>query len=259
MHYLPTQQHPCPPHVMSSPPPAITPITPYENDILMGRGGNNNMHSGNEALRELARQRVIEYTKADKKQKSNISVQLVAQVQAMTPAGRFLKKDPKSLTWKLVPNDLAREKASQCLRDAVAMLKKRQWEGSNEPEPSEEKFEDFEPLPITYGSASDSPLINMDIVTSNKRRRINPAQKAGARDDDTDDEATVNTQFSMPANMFAGILEKPQRYQRLVNAHTPLSPTGGTIVSEDQAFPHHELDALHYDDTNILADDFLVW
>ena len=266
MYYPPQRHQKCHHHStahyalqeMPSPPLTIAPITPHENDILMGRGGKNNIHSGNEALRELARKRVIEYTKADKKQKWKISVELVAQVKAMTPAGRFLKKDPKSLTWKFVPDDLAREKASQCLRDAVAVLKKRQRDDSNDPETSEEKLDDFEPLPMTYGSVPDNALINMEIITNKKRRRFDPAQKDEARDDDADDDGTVHTQFSIPVAVFAGILEKPQRYQRQVKAHMPLSPMGATIVSHDQAFPH-ELDSLHDDDANILGDDTFVW
>jgi hypothetical protein len=82
----------------------------------MGRGGKNNQHSGNEQLRDMARARADEYQAADKKGKSDISFDLVDQVT--TIGGRFLKR-------KLVPLDLAREKASQCLRDAVA-TKKRQ-------------------------------------------------------------------------------------------------------------------------------------
>ena len=36
-------------------------IEPHENDILMGRGGKNNQHSGNEKLRQIARKGCKQY------------------------------------------------------------------------------------------------------------------------------------------------------------------------------------------------------
>jgi hypothetical protein len=61
---------------------------PHENDVLMGRGGKNNQHSGNERLREIARERCEDYCAATKKGKSEISRELVRRVREMTPPGR---------------------------------------------------------------------------------------------------------------------------------------------------------------------------
>ena len=63
-------------------------IEPHENDILMGRGGKNNQHSGNEKLRELARGHCEEYQQSTKKGKSNISRILVQQVRELDPPAR---------------------------------------------------------------------------------------------------------------------------------------------------------------------------
>lgn len=62
---------------------------PHENDVLMGRGGKNNQHSGNEKLREIARDRVQAYCSASKKGKSEISRELVGVVRSLTPPGRY--------------------------------------------------------------------------------------------------------------------------------------------------------------------------
>mmetsp|Transcript_1579 Transcript_1579/g.2417 ORF Transcript_1579/g.2417 Transcript_1579/m.2417 type:complete len:322 (-) Transcript_1579:1424-2389(-) len=97
-------------------------IQPHENDILMGRGGKNNQHIGNEKLRQLARGQSENYQEASKKGKSNISRDLVKQVRSMNPPGRFLKKDSKTGAWEDVGDDIAREKTSQVLRDAVSIL-----------------------------------------------------------------------------------------------------------------------------------------
>jgi hypothetical protein len=48
-------------------------IRTNENDVLLGRGGNNYAHSGNEQLRRVALGRVGEYMLARKKQKAVIS------------------------------------------------------------------------------------------------------------------------------------------------------------------------------------------
>ena len=48
-------------------------IRTNENDVLLGRGGNNHSHCGNEQLRRIAHGRVGEYIVARKKQKAVIS------------------------------------------------------------------------------------------------------------------------------------------------------------------------------------------
>jgi hypothetical protein len=61
---------------------------PHANDVLMGRGGKNNQHVGNEKLRVIARKRCNEYQIASKKGKSTISRELVKVVRDMVPPGR---------------------------------------------------------------------------------------------------------------------------------------------------------------------------
>jgi hypothetical protein len=63
-------------------------IVPHENDVLMGRGGKNNQHVGNEKLRTLARVECENYRLASKKGKSYISRELVKKVREMLPPGR---------------------------------------------------------------------------------------------------------------------------------------------------------------------------
>ena len=49
------------------------PIRVNDNDVLLGRGGRNHEHEGNEQLRRIAHSRVREYERASKKQKAVIS------------------------------------------------------------------------------------------------------------------------------------------------------------------------------------------
>jgi hypothetical protein len=65
-------------------------IEPHRNDVLLGRGGKNNQHSGNEKLRDLSKVECEEYRVASKRGKSNISRGLVDQMKALSPAGRYV-------------------------------------------------------------------------------------------------------------------------------------------------------------------------
>lgn len=107
-------------------------MEPHANDILMGRGGKNNQHVGNERFRVLARQHSKRYRLASKKGKSSISRELVRQVRMLSPPGRFLKRNADTGEMEDVGDDVAREKASQVLRDAVAVTSPSQRDDPEE-------------------------------------------------------------------------------------------------------------------------------
>ena len=95
-------------------------IIPNSNDVLMGRGGTNNKHVGNENFRILAQRRSIQYASSSKQNKTQIHASLLLDVFNMRPPGRFIRKDRKSKEWIKVDIDEALEKASRTLREAVA-------------------------------------------------------------------------------------------------------------------------------------------
>ncbi|KAL7492078.1 hypothetical protein ACHAWT_001449 [Skeletonema menzelii] len=97
-------------------------IRPTSNDVLLGRGGNNYAHEGNERLREIALGRAREYGASTKSIKGIISGQVLQQVQET--GARFLKKiDYKADIWVEVDNEVAREKVCQVLRDQVSAIR----------------------------------------------------------------------------------------------------------------------------------------
>jgi hypothetical protein len=59
-----------------------------DNDVLLGRGGKNNQHPGNEKLRLMAIKYSSFYRAATKKEKPAISLLLVYLVQSTKPNGR---------------------------------------------------------------------------------------------------------------------------------------------------------------------------
>jgi hypothetical protein len=94
---------------------------PHENDILLGRGGNNNKHVGNEQLRVMALGRVQSYMNATKTLKTRMVNELVASVRSLDPPGRFLRQDSTG-QWFDAGNKFAKEKASQVFRDAMVKI-----------------------------------------------------------------------------------------------------------------------------------------
>eukprot|EP00580_Thalassiosira_gravida_P010453 CAMPEP_0201629718 /NCGR_PEP_ID=MMETSP0493-20130528/4284_1 /ASSEMBLY_ACC=CAM_ASM_000838 /TAXON_ID=420259 /ORGANISM="Thalassiosira gravida, Strain GMp14c1" /LENGTH=883 /DNA_ID=CAMNT_0048100759 /DNA_START=1487 /DNA_END=4138 /DNA_ORIENTATION=+ len=114
---------------------------PGPNDILCGRGGGTNAHSGNIKFRKLVAAHKLRYLAASKSDKPGVARDVVREWRAMDPPGRFLAKsaggagDPPSsaagagvagvvvvgengnAVWHDVGDKKAREKASQCLRE----------------------------------------------------------------------------------------------------------------------------------------------
>jgi hypothetical protein len=68
--------------------PIHIPIEPHEHDVLLGRGGRNNQHSGNDILRQFGRLQGEQYRVASKKGKSAISRLLVRQMRELNPPAR---------------------------------------------------------------------------------------------------------------------------------------------------------------------------
>lgn len=63
----------------------------HHHDILLGRGGRNNQHSGNEILRQVARQHALRYNDAQKKEKTVITREIVQQMFQLSPPARYVK------------------------------------------------------------------------------------------------------------------------------------------------------------------------
>jgi len=91
---------------------------PNKNDVLCGRGGTINSHTGNEQYRSIVESKKRVYLTARfKREKRLIATSIVDQIRNMNPPGRFLQKDADSQTWFDIGEEKAREKTSQALRE----------------------------------------------------------------------------------------------------------------------------------------------
>mmetsp|Transcript_1915 Transcript_1915/g.2827 ORF Transcript_1915/g.2827 Transcript_1915/m.2827 type:complete len:791 (-) Transcript_1915:2033-4405(-) len=95
---------------------------PGPHDVLYGRGGGTNHHSGNKKFRDLIDQYKPQYLKAKRLDKPGIAMMVVTRWRMLDPPGRFLKSVPGNL-WSDVGDAKAREKTSQALREKAAVLR----------------------------------------------------------------------------------------------------------------------------------------
>lgn len=120
---------------------------PMLNDVLCGRGGRVNMHSGNLYYRHLVNQKKANYLskKTRKMEKVKIADEIVQAVRCMNPPGRFLKQAGKGQGfWFEIGDEKARKKAGQAMREHGPKLRKmivevdttNQGEQRNPPLPS---------------------------------------------------------------------------------------------------------------------------
>jgi len=103
-------------------------MKPGPHDVLLGRGGGTNNHSGNIKFRKLVNEHKMRYLACSKVDKPKVAREVVQLWRKMSPPGRFLarkdetKRGPGSIksednVWIEVGDKKAREKASQCLRE----------------------------------------------------------------------------------------------------------------------------------------------
>lgn len=101
------------------PPRGIGPVhEPNINDVLCGRGGRINAHSGNVQFRDMVCERKKEYLDKNTKklEKAHIAADVVHTIRNMEPGGRFLKEDSGGL-WYDIGDAKAIKKVGQALRE----------------------------------------------------------------------------------------------------------------------------------------------
>lgn len=117
-------------------------VEPGENDVMFGRGGGTNNHSGNIKFRKLCMQNKFKYLAASKVDKPKVAREVVAIWRNQDPPGRFITKASRDNSkgqetlWRDVGDQKAREKASQCLRErtpeVMPFLQQLQKQGSGQ-------------------------------------------------------------------------------------------------------------------------------
>ena len=127
---------PLPPHAIHHhPPPPPLPIVEYitdihPEDVLSGRGGATNSHSGNRSFRAMVKEHQEEYLQAKKRDKPSVAAVIVEKIRLR--GGRFLRRlddHPGEISVYVdIGDERAREKTCQALREGAPELRRRQRE-----------------------------------------------------------------------------------------------------------------------------------
>jgi hypothetical protein len=148
------------PHLHSQPFQPLQPLIPVEyitniqsSDVLCGRGGATNSHSGNRSFRSLVKRHQDKYLKAKKRDKPGVAACIVDLIRSR--GGRFLRRHDDHCSsgggggggphhhvlWVDIGNERAREKTCQALREGAPELRRRRSRGASS-ESSEEDDDD---------------------------------------------------------------------------------------------------------------------
>ena len=196
-----------------------------ENDVLCGRGGATNSHSGNRSYRKLVKKFKDKYLKAKKKQKPAVAAEVVDIIRKLDPPGRFLKKDKDTGWYTDIGDARAKEKTSQALREGAPLIRKQMSEGTyvvefssdddsvvTPPIPGEEK-EDKKETRKSPGPKADNSANDEAKEKSSDEKEGDDGKKRGAEDDITgesplkkqmtskdDDKEDLGEDFDPPRN-----------------------------------------------------------
>jgi hypothetical protein len=130
-HYYP----PPPPWAVPSAAPPVEYICDImSEDVLSGRGGATNSHSGNRVFRSLVKEYQGQYLQAKKRDKPAVASIIVEIIRKKR--GRFLRRCDTSpqghVLWIDIGDERAREKCCQALREGAPELRRRKKDSSSD-------------------------------------------------------------------------------------------------------------------------------
>lgn len=96
---------------------------PHAHDVLSGRGNGANLHPGNIYFRSLVATHKGTYVSSSHKDKKNIKLRIVQQIQNRCPSGRFLHKNNMTSLWNCMNQKEALRKTGQALREDAPRMR----------------------------------------------------------------------------------------------------------------------------------------
>jgi hypothetical protein len=171
------------------------------NDVLCGRGGRINSHTGNIQFREIIASLKKDYlAKTTKKlEKAHIAAKIIYDIRSMEPPGRFLKEDRDTGLWFDIGDAKAIKKAGQALREDAPDIRPaidgdssgddKDSSGDDNKKSPEKKSEDSAPAPAQTKKAENStpdlhdepkkPSSTSSASSPTKRQPSQPAPRQG--------------------------------------------------------------------------------
>jgi hypothetical protein len=188
-------------HYYPPPPPwAVPSAAPPEyicdirsEDVLSGRGGATNSHSGNRVFRTLVKEYQGQYLQAKKRDKPAVASIIVELIRKK--GGRFLRRSDTSpqghVLWIDIGDERAREKCCQALREGAPELRRRKKDSSSD-EDDVKRTDSMKDTEVTLTSASSTER-TLSVDGKNESNRFRGWTKAEDSDaEDTRDGAGSN-------------------------------------------------------------------
>ena len=97
-------------------------VTPHDNDVLSGRGGNVNSHPGNKRFRDYVFAQRNLYAATPRNRKPAFAKLIVNTIRNLDPPGRFLMQDKETKLWYDIGDKMAWKKTRQALREKISTL-----------------------------------------------------------------------------------------------------------------------------------------
>jgi hypothetical protein len=146
-----------PPWAMGPPVEYISSIKP--SDVLSGRGGATNSHSGNRAFRSFVKEYQAQYLKAKKRDKPSVASTIVEKIREK--GGRFLRRIENApqgqVLWVDIGDDRAREKTCQALREGAPEIRRKRKTTSTDEDDDDTKPSDHnKDTDLAHSSSSSS-------------------------------------------------------------------------------------------------------
>ena len=141
---------------MGPPVEYISSIKP--SDVLSGRGGATNSHSGNRAFRSFVKQYQAQYLKAKKSDKPSVASIIVEKIREKR--GRFLRRIENApqgqVLWVDIGDDRAREKTCQALREGAPEIRRKRKTASMDEDDDDDDTKPSDHNKDTYVPQSSS-------------------------------------------------------------------------------------------------------
>lgn len=149
-------------------------LTPGNHDILSGRGQRAHNHSGNVIYRRFINEERRAYVNGNPREKKFIITKLLQRIKNMSPPGRFLRGDPKTGFLEILPDDEARKKTAQALRENAVNIRKTYVPGPSDLKASNTQESKAYPSSSFQGNTQSLPKMACEQETflyKNDRKR----------------------------------------------------------------------------------------
>jgi hypothetical protein len=230
--------------VLTVPPRGIGPVVePNENDVLCGRGGRINSHTGNIHFRDVINARKKEYLAPTTKklEKAHIAAAIVNDIRRMNPPGRFLKEERDTGLWFDIGDAKAIKKTGQALREDAPDFRQELEEDSSgrddkspkKGEKSTSPKEDKKPESKPEKTVSKSPP--KEKATSPRRRVPKAHQQRSTMSGRGGPQQTLSNPGAWPQGN--GDHMTPQDYQAQVAMPPPFPHQVNPYLDQSQQVP----------------------